>query len=94
LEKIKKQGKENTEFYNNVFKAEPNDNQIDFFALRLDREEFNNKSSETLLKEYENEKHRLKGHYVEYPTKFMIEENLELQASNVVTKLVPAINFV
>lgn len=77
-----------------MFKAEPDDRQTDFEELRQDRQEFKAKTNIMLFDEYGKEKHKVKGHYVEYPTQFMINQNLDLQASNVVTKLVPAINFV
>jgi len=94
LDSIEKQANINSEFYYYVFKAEPDDNQINFDILKRDREVFKNRPEDYLRKLYNEQKDKVKGFYVKYPTQYLRDENLELQASNVATKLVPAINFV
>ena len=93
LDKMRNDGKSNTNFYRKVFRAEPDDHQTSFQALKKDREAFLQTPMSETLEMYNKLKDNVKGNYVEYPTEYLRDAPLELQATNL-AKLVPAKNFV
>lgn len=93
VEYLNTQGKINTKFYYDVFRAEPDDYQRTFNDLKESRKQFKDMGLAVVRKNYDKEKHKLRGFFVEYPVNFLKDAVLELKASNL-ANLVPAINFV
>ena len=82
----------NTRIYNEVFKAEPDNTQKTFDDLQKDRDDYDNMGSVEQMNKYEEYKDQIIGHIVDYPVNYLIDQNLELNMTDM-ANLVPAINF-
>lgn len=93
LRKMKEQGAVNTQFYRDVFRAEPDNTQTTYASILRDRAEYEAFTPQERLQKYKEGVGKLKGNYVEYPELFLDKESLELVSTNI-ARLVPAKNFV
>ena len=89
---IKQRAKNNAMIYRDIFDCFPDNKFTTFLELR-NRKIIKNKEDEENLKElYEKHIKDVVGHIVEYPTKFLINENLNIDFFSK-EKLVPEKNF-
>lgn len=84
---------DNTKFYYDVFRAEPDNHQTTFERILSDREELEKRTPKETLRLYEIEKENVRGHAVEYPVNFLINADIDSKISQLI-KLIPSINFV
>ena len=89
---IKKRANNNTAIYREIFDCFPDNKFTTFMELR-NRKMVKNKEDEDNLKQiYESKIKDVAGHIVEYPTKFLINENLNIDFFSK-ENLVPEKNF-
>jgi phospholipase D1/2 len=93
LKSIEKHCKINTDFYWDVFRAEPDDRYRTYADVKQGRDYITKMDPEKQMVSYNSRKETLKGFYVEYPTYYLDDESLELVVTNV-ANLIPVINFV
>ena len=83
---------QNSKFYRDVFKAEPDDLFDSYKTLVKYRKEQEAKTVEDFLEEYNLRKHEVVGHIVEYPHNFLKNESLKLLMTDI-ENYVPDISF-
>ena len=89
---ITSRAKINTTMYRDIFGCYPDDTYTDFKILKEAKLAKQNEKPEVLLNNYEQQKGKIVGHIVEYPLKFLKDEQLGISFFSV-ENLVPEHNF-
>ena len=89
---IRKTASDNTYAYYQIFGCYPNDCYTKFNMIKNNYELLNKKQEDYLKKTYEENKHKIIGHIVEFPLHFLEEEELGISFFSK-ENLVPERNF-
>ena len=89
---IGERAKKNTEVYREIFGCDPDDTVKNIKELKELRKKISLRSDKEQLEIYQQLKGDIKGHAVEWPLRFLQNEDLALNW-NQIEKLVPEINY-